>query len=141
MRDLANHIHPVRAISPAAAVADNTPIVSSIVDTAGYSSLAFIINLGQLADADATFAVTVDHGDDAALADAVAVPDDKLTGTKAQASFRYDDDNKLRKIGYVGAKRYVRLTITPANNTGNAFVTAIALLGDSRFSPTPNPPA
>lgn len=141
MRDLANHIHPVRAISPAGAVVDNTPIVSSIVDTAGYSSAAFIINLGALADADATFAVTLDHGDDPALADAVAVPDDKLTGTKAQAGFTFADDNKLRKIGYVGAKRYVRLTITPANNAGNAFVSAVAILGDSRYSPTSNPPA
>jgi len=141
MRDLANHIHPVRAISPAAAVADNTPIVSTIVDTAGYSSLAFLIILGQIADTDATFAVTLDHGDDPALADAVAVPDDKLTGTKALAGFKFDDDNKLRKIGYVGSKRYVRLTITPANNTGTAFISAVALLGDSRFAPTPNPPA
>ena len=141
MRDLANHVHPVRAISPAAATTDNTPIVSSIVDTAGYSSLAFILNLGALADADATFAVTVDHGDDPALTDAAAVPADKLTGTLALAGFTFADDNKLRKIGYVGSKRYVRLTITPANNTGSTFVSAIALLGDSRFSPTPNPPA
>ena len=141
MRDLANHIHPVRAISPAAAVADNTPLVSSIIDLAGYSSLVFLIILGAIADADATFAVTVDHGDDPALADAAAVPADKLTGTLAQAGFRYDDDNKLRKIGYVGSKRYVRLTITPTSNAGNAFVSAVALLGDARHTPTSNPPA
>lgn len=140
MRDLANHIHPVRAISPAAATTDNTAYVSSIIDTFGYSSLVFILTIGALADADATFAVTLDHGDDAALADAAAVPADKLTGTLAQAGFKFDDDNKIRKIGYVGSKRYVRLTITPANNTGNVFLSAVALLGDARHLPTPNPP-
>ena len=140
MRDLANHIHPVRAISPAAAVANNTPLVSQIIDTAGFSSLVFLLILGALVDADATFAVTVDHGDDAALSDASPVPSDKLTGTLAQASFTFSDDNKTRKIGYVGSKRYVRLTITPSNNTGDAFISALALLSDARHAPTPNPP-
>ena len=35
---------------------------------------------------------------------------------------------------------YVRLTVTPANNTGNVFLAAIALLGHPRNAPTPNPP-
>jgi len=138
MRDLANSIHIVRAISPAAAVADNTPIVSQIIDVSGYNSLVFLLNLGALVDADATFAVTVDHGDAANLSDAAAVPAANLTGTLAAASFNFGDDNELRKIGYVGSKRYVRLTVTPANNTGNAFVSAIALLGDPRFAPLPS---
>lgn len=138
MRDIANIIHVVRAISPAAAVADNTPLVSQIIDLNGYNSMAFVINIGALVDADATFAVTVDHGDTANLADAVAVPAANLTGTLAAASFTFADDNELRKIGYVGSKRYVRLTITPANNGGNAFISALAVLGDPRFVPTPS---
>lgn len=138
MRDLANSLHFVRAISPAAAVADNTPIVSQIVDLSGYDSLAFAITIGALADADATFAVTVDHGDTANLTDAAAVPASKLTGALAKAGFTFAADNGLRKIGYVGSKRYVRLTVTPTNNAGNAFVAAVAVLGNSRFGPTPS---
>ncbi len=141
MRDLANELHFVRAISPAAAGVDNTPFVSSIVDKAGYESLVFAILLGAIADADATFAVTLDHGDDPALADAAPVPAANLTGTLALASFDFNADNKLRKIGYTGSKRFTRLTITPANNAGNAFVAAIAILSDGRFIPTPNPPS
>lgn len=137
MRDLANSIHPVRAISPAAAVADNTAFVSQIIDLAGFSSLVFLIILGALADADATFTVLVEHGDAANLSDAAAVPDAQLTGTEAAAGFTFADDNETRKIGYVGSKRYVRLTITPANNTGNVFLSAVALLADARYSPTP----
>lgn len=136
MRDLANHLEVRRAISPAAATTDNTPYVSQIIDLAGYSKLVFAINLGALADADATFAVLVEHGDAANLSDAVAVPDANLTGTEASSGFTFADDNKVRKIGYVGSKRYVRLTITPANNTGNVFLSAIAILSGGRYGPT-----
>ncbi|HET7255570.1 MAG TPA: hypothetical protein VFJ46_17575 [Xanthobacteraceae bacterium] len=133
MRDLANHIEVRRAISPAAAVTDNTPFVSQIIDLAGFDQLVFAINLGALADADATFTVLVEHGDAANLSDAAAVPDTGLTGTEAAAGFTFAEDNKVRKIGYVGSKRYVRLTVTPANNSGNAFVSAIAILATPRY--------
>lgn len=136
MRDLANHLEVRRAISPAAATTDNTPYVSQIIDLAGFSRLVFAILLGSLADADATFVVLVEHGDAANLSDAVAVPDANLTGTEASAGFTFADDNKVRKIGYVGSKRYVRLTITPANNTGNVFLSAIAILSGGRYGPT-----
>lgn len=136
MRDLANHLEVRRAISPAAATTDNTPYVSQIIDLTGFSMLVFAITLGALADADATFAVLVEHGDAANLSDAGAVPDANLTGTEASAGFTFADDNKVRKIGYVGSKRYVRLTITPANNTGNVFLSAIAILSGGRYGPT-----
>lgn len=140
MRDFANEIHPMRAISPAAAITDNTAAVSQIIPTKGFQGIVFLINLGALADADATFAVTMDEGNDAALADAAAVDASHLTGTLALAGFRFDDDNETRKIGYVGNKDYVRLTITPTNNTGNAFISAVAVGFGARFVPTPNPP-
>lgn len=136
MRDLANHLEVRRAISPAAATTDNTPYVSQIIDLAGFSRLVFAILLGSLADADATFVVLVEHGDAANLSDAVPVPDANLTGTEASAGFTFADDNKVRKIGYVGSKRYVRLTITPANNTGNVFLSAVAILSGGRYGPT-----
>jgi len=136
MRDFANHIEVRRAISPAAAVADNTPFVSEIIDLSAFGMLVFAILLGALADADATFTVLVEHGDDSGLSDAAAVPDAQLTGTEAGAGFTFAEDNKVRKIGYVGNKRYVRLTVTPANNTGNVFLSACAILSQSRYSPT-----
>lgn len=136
MRDLANHVEVRRAISPAAAVADNTAFVSEIIDVAGYQSLVFAILLGALADADATFTVLVEHGDESNLSDAAAVADAGLTGTEASAGFTFAEDNKVRKIGYVGSKRYVRLTVTPANNTGNVFLAACAILSGSRYGPT-----
>lgn len=142
MRDYMNRVDIRRAISPVAAGTDNTPIVSQIIDLAGYEGCVFGINIGTNTDADATFAVTMDHGDAANLSDAAAVPAANLTGTLALASFTFADDNKSRKIGYVGPKRYVRMTITPTgNNSGNIFVAAQAILFGARYSPTPNPPS
>jgi hypothetical protein len=141
MRDLANEIHPVVAIPPAAAINDNTVLTSAIIDTSGYESLAFLISIGALAAAAATFAISMDHGDDPALADAAPVPDVNLTGTLALAGFDQSADGQARKIGYTGSKRYVRLKVTPAGNNAAANISAIALLSDGRYVPTPNPPS
>lgn len=140
MRDLMNNVHPVRAIAPVS-VADNTAQVSQIIDRMGFDSLTFLIALGSLADADVTFTVLLEHDDAAGFGTAVAVPDEDLVGTEVLAGFRFDDDNETRKLGYIGVKRYVRMTITPANNASAALLCVIALLGHPHVRPTPNPPA
>jgi len=138
--DLHNNLDFKRAISPVS-VADTTAQVSQIIDRQGYGSLEFVIATGSLADADATFAVLLEHGDAANLSDAAAAPDDDLLGTEALAGFVFSDDDKVRKIGYRGTKRYVRLTITPAANASAALLAAIAVLGSPSILPTANPPA
>lgn len=132
--DLHNKIAVRRAISPVS-VGDNTAQVSQIIDRQGFTGLEFAIAIGAVADADATFAVLVEDGDAANLSDAAAVADAELLGTEAAAGFQFDDDNETRKIGYAGNKRYVRLTITPANNASAALVSAVALLGGASDAP------
>ncbi len=138
--DLQNNINPIRAISPVS-VADNTAQVSQIIDRRGYGALEFIIATGSIGDADATFTVLVEDGDAANLSDATAVADEQLLGTEALAGFQFDSDDKTRKIGYIGNKRYVRLTITPAGNASAALLSAVAVLGCPELAPTANPPA
>lgn len=121
-RDLHHQIKVSRGISPAAAVTDNTAFVSQILDCSGFQSHEFVGALGSIADADVTFTVLLEEGDVAALTDAAAVADADLLGTEAGATFLFSDDNKAFKIGYRGTKRYVRLTITPAANSGNIFL-------------------
>jgi hypothetical protein len=140
-KDLHNNIDVKRGLSPVAAVTDNTAFVSEIVDTAGYESAEFVILTGSLADADATFTVLFEDGDNSALSDNVAVADTFLLGTEALAGFTFAADNKVFKIGYVGIKRYCRVTITPANNTGNVFIAGVWVLGNARTKPSANPPA
>ena len=140
MRDSLNCCHPLVAIPPGAAVTDNTPLVGNVIDVLGYDCLTFSILIGSLADADATFAVTVEHGNASNLADAVAVPADQLVGTLPLAGFTFADSYKTRKIGYVGNKRFVRLTVTPANNSGAAYISALAMQCCAHQEPPPNPP-
>lgn len=134
MKDLHNNIKVSRAISPAVGT-DNTAFVSQIIDRQGYESLEFLIATGSLADADATFTVLVEDGDASDLSDNAAVADTGLLGTEAAASFTYANDDSVKKIGYCGNKRYVRLTITPANNTGNAAISAVAVQGHANMAP------
>lgn len=113
-------------------------VVGSIIDLQGYSSLEFLILTGALTDVNATFAVTMDEGNVSNLSDASAVAAGDLLGSYASASFTFADDNAVKKIGYKGAKRYVRLTITPTgNDAGNLDLGVIALLGAPGKMPTP----
>ena len=139
MHELHNTLKYSLGLAPVV-VGDNTAQVSAIVDMAGYMAAEFLILTGTLADADATFAVTMEHGDAANLSDATAVDTDSLLGTLAAASFTFAADNTVKSVGYSSsrgaAKRYVRLTVTPTGNSGAAPL-AIAVVR----LPTVMPPA
>ena len=141
MRDLANNINLRPAFTPAAAVVDNTVQTSGILDRAGYESVMLALVTGVESDTDATFTVAMNESDDPAMAGATPVDPSNLTGTTALASFDFSADNAARKIGYVGYKRYVQATITPANNTGNLFVAGMWVLAGARNLPTSQVPS
>jgi hypothetical protein len=122
-------------------VTDNTAFVSAIIDTKGFNWAGWSIIAGSLADADATFTALVEDSDAADLSGATAVPDEFLEGTEAAASLTFADDNKIRRIGYRCRKRYVRLTMTPANNSGSASLAAIAHLTGATYLPVSQPSA
>lgn len=140
-KDLVNNVHPVVALAPVV-VTDGTAQVSSVIDTAGYESVTFVISTGTLADVDATWAVTVKEGDTSSQGAHTAVADADLIGTEALAGFTFAADGACRKIGYKGNKRYVSIEIDDVvANTGNAPMAVVALLGHPRSAPTANPPA
>jgi hypothetical protein len=124
-----------RAISPVS-VGDNTAQVSQILDTAGFAKNEIAIATGSLADADATFAVTMDEGNVSNLSDASAVAAADLVGSYASASFVFSDDDKTFKLGYKGSKRYIRVTITPTNNASAALMSAMWMQSGARKQPT-----
>ena len=140
MRELHDNIDVKPGIFPVAAVTDNTAFVSQILDMQGLQSAEFIILTGSLADADATFTVLAEEGEQANLSDNTAVDDRDLVGLESQASFTFAADNKVFKLGFrPSGKRYKRITITPANNTGSAFVAGVWVTRPL-MAPTPNPP-
>jgi len=63
------------------------------------------------------------------------VDDAHLVGTEAAAAFNFADDGEVRKLGYVGNKRYTRLTVTPSGNSGSAPIAAMAILGNPADAP------
>lgn len=143
MRDLMNDITPKVSITPRV-LTDNTAAVGENVDGQGYDSVTHIIATGTLADVDATFVALLEHADDngsGAPDTFAAVADEELVGTEALAGFTFAADTACRKLGYVGGKRWTRLTVTPAANAGNAPIAAVAILGHPSVKPTANPPA
>jgi hypothetical protein len=140
MRDMCNNLQVKRVLSPVS-VADNTAAVGEIIDRLGYESLTYIIATGSIADADATFAVLLEESDASDMTGAAAVADADMisqtagTAPETAAAFQYDDDNQVRKVGYIGAKRYTRLTITPSANASAALLSAVAVLGHPHSAP------
>lgn len=138
-RDLVSSVD-VRHVAHASP-SDNTAVVGAIIDSQGFDALAYLIHTGTLADVDATFEVLIEHGDAANLSDAATVPADQLieeSGVTAEAGggdFTFAFDNSVRKIGYIGAKRYTRMTITPAANSGAAPIAVVAMLGHPHVAP------
>ena len=141
MKDLTDVINPLTAVAPQS-TAVNTAIVSGIIDTQGFESLTFVLLFGALF-AGSTFAVTLEHGNDPALADTAAPAATDLIGTLALAgaSQAGGDANKTKKIAYIGSKRYVRITITPASNGATSFVACTVVKGHPTAAPTSNPPS
>ena len=136
MKSLYHNLQTRRALSPVAAVTNNTAFVSEIIDMRGYSAMVFLIQLGSVADVNMTATVLIEEGDDSGLSDNAAVADADLNGTEALVSFDFADDNLARKIGYHGSKRYVRMTVTPSgNNSGDFFLSASAILHRAAQAP------
>jgi hypothetical protein len=136
-----NQIQTVALMPPAAAITNaNTAVVSAIIDTAGYEGVTLVFVYGNETDADATFTLLLEDGDQANLSDNAAVSAQNTVGTAALASATFASDNVTRKIGYIGPKRYVRATVTPAANDAGAFyIAGVALLGYGRNNPQLNP--
>ena len=141
MKSLYQNIQTRRALSPVAAVTDDTAYVSEIIDMQGYESMMFVLLIGEIADVDATFVVLLEEGDDSGLSDAADVADSDMVGSEALATFLFSDDDKTEKLEYHGQKRYVRLTVTPAANGGDLFLAAVALMGNPRHAPVSHTPA
>lgn len=140
MRDSVSNVLVKRAHSPYYYSAD-TVFQSQIIDLQGYDSCYFAIATGALEDANATFTVLMQESDNANFTSANDVADADMvsqtygTAPETAAGFQFDDDNEVRKIGYIGNKRYVRLYITPSGNTGTALVSVTAHLTKAQQSP------
>lgn len=140
-RDIHNESSVRIAIAPQSQ-SGNIALQSGLIDRKGGSGgafelLEFLIASGAIGTGGATFTTTITHGDAANGSDQAACASTDLLGTTAGASFTGANPNSTFKLGYVGVRRYVQLTITIASNASAAFVSALALLGSPATIPTP----
>ena len=132
--DLHNNIKITRVISPVSQ-SGNAAMVGAIIDRQGYGALEFAITLGTVTTAGTVYTALLEDGEAANLSDAATVVAPDLLGTAALASFIDAEVNTTKKLGYIGNKRYVRLTMTPAGNTGASTLSAVAIQGSSALAP------
>jgi hypothetical protein len=112
-------------------IATNTTTAGVIIDTKGYESITFVLESG--AYTDGTYTPLIQDGDNSGLSDAAAVADDFLIGTEAAAAISAAHNRKL--VGYVGKKRYVRLSVVSASTTSGATIGASVILGNPKHAP------
>lgn len=142
MKDSCNSMLVKRVISPVTQTNSDSALVGQIIDRQGFESLTYVIATGGLTDANATFTVLLEESDASNMSGAVAVADGDMisqtagTAPETAASFTFAADDNVRKLGYVGNRRYTRLTITPSgNDSGAAPIAAMAILGDAVMQP------
>ncbi|MGV3553090.1 hypothetical protein [Rhizobium sp.] len=127
MRDLANNLAAVLALSPAVQAAT---VKGVAIDLKGFDSVMFVVNTGTIASAG-SFAATIEESDTTTDGDFTPAAADALLGSNlvnpltADASF---------KIGYRGFKRYVRVVLT--KNSGTSIAAgAVAIKGGATRRP------
>jgi hypothetical protein len=124
--DLRSNILPKAAINPIT-VSNNDNTVGVAIDTLNYGSVTFLVQTGTIADTDATFTVGVIE---CAYDNCLAAGDNSAaTSVIGSASFTFAGDNAVTSIGVNPSKRYNKVFVTPANNTGSAPFSALAILG------------
>jgi hypothetical protein len=139
MKDLVSKNKHSRAVSPAAIITGNGTTVGQTIDRQGYDSIMFAAIAGAITDG--TFTVQVFESDDSGMAgeSQVAAADLVVPGTASGSTqtiaLANADANTIKKIGYIGTKRYVRVKVVQAGATTGGFIAVIAIQGHANIAP------
>ena len=142
MNDLHNSTRAVTAIVPAAIGATGTK-TGMVVDRQGYGGVEWVISYGSVTTTGTVVTVVAFEGDVTGTLTSIA--DTALLGTEALASLaagaRVAGTGKevVKRLGYVGNKRYVRLNVVQTGVTSVGVVGAAAVLHNPSVGPTANP--
>ena len=121
-------LKPVKALN-IAVINSNATTAGNSIDLIGFEACTFVVELG--ARTDGTFLPLVQDSDDnSSFADVI---DQFLIGTEAEAQI--NTANTIKTIGYVGKKRYVKLSLVSTSVTSGATASATAILGHSAANP------
>ena len=143
MNDLHNNIRAVTTIVPAA-IGANATKTGLVVDRQGYGGVEFIVSYGSVTTTGTVVTVVAFEGDVTGTMTSIA--DTNLLGTEALASLpaatpRTAGTTKevVKRLGYVGNKRYVRMNAVQTGVTSVGVVGAAVVLHNPAVSPVANP--
>ena len=127
--DLKNDVKQLVAFDIQAITTDTTTVGNEL-DMLGFESLTLIFQAGVVTDGDYTLLV---QDSDISGSGFVDVVDDFLIGT--EAATQLTATNGITRIGYVGKKRFVKVSVVSVNTTaGSAAIGCAALQGSPRHS-------
>lgn len=110
-------------------IATDTSTAGIGIDRSAYDAVEFALYSGTITDG--TYALTVHHSD--TDSNYAAAGSDDILGA---ASFVAASDSVVKRIGYVGYKKWVKLVITSTGTTsGGVFKGAVAVLGAPKHAP------
>ena len=125
VKDIRSHAKSTLALI--ATVASDTTTNGFIIDTANFE-IGLMFSVMAPSHTDGTYNFTIEHGEDSALSDAVALTSDFLIGTLAglELTAATVAGGKLNTIGVFGNKRYVRINSVSTAVTTGAQIEVIA---------------
>lgn len=137
--DLHNNVKRVFSVIPQTVGTTGTGRTGKVVDRAGCQGVEFMIDYGPVTATNATFTVTCKEGDVTGTMTSIA--DANLLGLEANASVGQAatrtsgvSKNTIRRIGYIGVRRYVECDIK-STVTAGAIVSTSVLLGNPNSAP------
>lgn len=122
-RDMKSNIGISQTVAPGAKTSD---VTGSGVDLQGFDSAMVVINPGTITDG--THTPKVQESDDDSTYSDVAAAD--LEGSLAAIA-----SNTVQRVGYKGAKRYVRLFVTVAGTTTGGVYGSVVAKGHAHVAP------
>lgn len=129
VKDLHNQIDKRIALN-VQAISTNTTTDGNIIDTQGFKSVEFLYFTG--AYTDGSYSLLITEGDASNLSDGTSTGNsDVLTETTLAITAA----NTVKKIGYIGTKRYLRFRCVSTSVTSGATLGAICVLSDPDSSP------
>lgn len=144
MRDLYNNVLPVVAITPQTIINTGSPenLVGGSIDLQDYEQSLAVAQIGDIDElgsspvGSARIEMQMEHSDDGSSWSDVALKDTigPSSVTSGIVASTTTDQNFLR-TGYIGGKRYMRVTLIPTGLTNGGPVSAIVLKGQPRHAP------
>lgn len=132
VKDIRSHLGTIRCGN--AVVGDENPgYATTIIDTAEFE-LGFMAVANITAYTTGTLKIAMEESDDAAMAGANVVPDEKLIGNGTQGVASTDGDTLLA-AGVFSNKRYLRIGVVGDGGTATATANMLAVQ-KSEYQPT-----